>query len=193
MHLMELSEDPKALIDPTVPHRDLQMLGVKLFAPGTDIDLREIAHTSMEPWPTGVKSMRFENGRVYCTRDDKESEWMLDDRIDAILSFGGWLRSTSGYSYRIAMKQVAEFSIDASKHDYFRQLTPYDVAQGLGKPTLVDEHWGDDEFLGKTIVFGDRVRLCYNSDHVILVVNSGDSLLYESGGVAKRPDPQLRH
>lgn len=177
---LDLTQSLAALFDTQLTWQDFVLEGVRLGDHAQVIPLDKIKGTTMEPFPAGVTSMTYQQGKAYYQLAGKQHEYLLADRINSVYQHDGWVHLTGGARFRILNGRVVEFRLDEQLLAPLSTipLTQIEHRFGRADKKVIWVEPVDALYTTTTFIYAARqLRITYEDDErVINGVNIGASL-----------------
>jgi hypothetical protein len=177
---LELSTNPSILFNKSLSAKNLSLFNIYLGDSGNKISRTELITTSMEPLPPNATLQSWRDDKTFYTMNDVEVEYLLNNRIEAVLNTGGWLHRRDGGKFRIKDNKVVEFAIHGDLLNFYKKISKREIEVKFGKADKIQEVWENYDgtlFTTEYIYFSRRLRIHYQDwDKVIDGINIGDSL-----------------
>jgi hypothetical protein len=177
---LDLAQSPAALFDTQLVWQDFVLEGVRLGDDAQSIPLAKIKDTAMEPFPTGVTCMSYQNGKAYYEVAGMQQEYLLSDRINGVYQHSGWVHLTGGARFRIFDRKVVEFRLDEQLLSPLHSIPFGQIEQRFGRADkkVVWVEPVDALYTTTTFIYAARqLRITYEDDEqTINGINIGASL-----------------
>ena len=187
---VEISKNPAVLYNASIPVTKLQLLRRSLYESASSLDLAKVIDAAGRN-PDGVTGCSYRDGRVFYTQGGVEKEYLLSERITAVIEHGGWLTFPESYKFRIKYGKIVELAVHGGVLAAYQQLSKTDIPKHFGEPDYIDvfEQHGDP--MDTTFVYHQRkLRVSHDDwNNKISMVNIGESLVWGEHGKLKGPWP----
>lgn len=175
---LEIISNPNVIFDKGISASQLTLSGHKIGDSVNDLNIESIDMTGLETYPRKSESRVWRDGKSYVIIDGKEIEFTLNERIQAVMKYGGWLGYKDGSRFRIKDQIIDSFSLHQERLSAYTGLSKSKLIKVLGKNAETRENYEEyDGTLFNTDIlnFERQILISWNDwDKEISVICIGE-------------------
>jgi hypothetical protein len=180
----DVTTNPDILFDSNLVTSKIEVHGLKLCDKADLIPVDNVSTTTFEKPPDDI--LRFADGstrkiwrdnKAFYESPDGQKEYLLKDRINSILDFGGILHMKSGAKYVVRDGIIVGIGIHLDILTPYKNVPKMKIEKKFGRATKVEEHYEqtDGELWHTTYFYENRnmVISFFEPDNEIDFINIG--------------------
>ncbi len=142
----EVTTNPDILYDSEVNISEIKVHGLKLQDSADIIPIEHISTTTFEKYPfdglyfpDGGTRRTWRDNKVFYETVNGQKEYLLKDRIKAVIDFGGILHMKSGAKYVIRNRKIVGIGIHQNIVEPYQKIHKNKVEKKFGKASKIIE------------------------------------------------------
>lgn len=174
----EIVSNPHVIFEKEILASQLTLSGHRIGDNAKNLNIELIDMTGLETYPEKTERRLWKDGKTYIIIDKKEIEFTLDERIQAVINYGGWLGYKGGSRFRIKDKIIDSFSLHQERLSPYIGLSKAKLIKELGKNVQTKETYEEYDgtlFNTDILSFERKISITWDDwDKKISVICFGD-------------------
>ena len=144
----EVTTNPDVLFNSDIDASEIKVHGLKLQDKADLIPLDKVLTTTFEkaptdilPFPNGGTKQTWKDNKVYYESPNGLKEYLLADRINSVLDFGGILHMKSGAKYVIQDRTIIGIGIHQGIVTPYQKIPKGKIEKKFGKASKIEEDY----------------------------------------------------
>jgi hypothetical protein len=173
----EITKNPGVIFNSKIFTTELLVHGLKIGDSADLIPIEEILTTTFEKSPEGVTRFIYKDNKVFYNVQDKTIEYLLCDRINSVLKYGGILHMKTGAKYVVKDNSIVGIGIHNDIVSPYRKMTKKEIERKFGKAEKIKETFEEVDgtlFHTEYYLNNRQMRIMYDDwDKEISFINIG--------------------